>query len=747
MNDGSPQHESQQILSAFRRILRRRKLVIALSLAAVLVPIVYYNQTTSPLYEASTSLVFEEVSSPISEDVFKRTSTEQYLMNRLEEINSRAFAGDLAQALPHRMWPRFRFSQEPLGKAERLQRMGDVIHESLFAYPVRNSNIFRIRVRMSDPKLCVSVADLSVQALQDREYRIHRRGVTELRTFIERQLELYGAQLKKAEQDLKAFQEKSGVTSIDSESREVLRKMTEAEVLYNATQARRGAAKEKLAAIQQALAAERKDLVPGLTNIASPSAQRLKDRLIDLQTQYAQLMAQSYPQDHPQILSLQQDVEQTKKALISEAIKLSAEDRVGDPIAKIERYVNESLTLQIEIESMKALESALMQTLDGYRAYLGRLPAKEMELARSIRERDASQKIYTSLLERREEVRMSEAKQIPNSRVIDQAQLPKDPIKPRRALNLAVGAVMGLILGSGIGLLLESGSKDLGSTLDFEREIGWSVLALVPSTKVGPSWWSAIGRLARGIPTKSKSGRLTVAAVNPESAAGESYLMLRTRLELLGVGTRHRTLLVTSSWPGEGKSWTLSNLAVAFGADGRSALVVDAELRRPVLHEIFGVQSAPGLRDLLMTRYGNGNLPEGVSDRGNGDAGEKESESRHLFQATGAAGVSVLACGEWVENQRRELSKSDTRELLADLRRQYDVVLVDSASPFLVHDTLKLCGAVDAVIVVVDARTYDPSRLIEMRRLLESAGANVVGAVVNWVDLGPKYGSYYSRKP
>ena len=163
-----------------------------------------------------------------------------------------------------------------------------------------------------------------------------------------------------------------------------------------------------------------------------------------------------------------------------------------------------------------------------------------------------NQKIYTALLERREEIRIAEAKEIPNSRVIDYAQLPVDPIAPRKGLNLILGMALALILGTGLGLLIEGSRNELESTLDFEHDLGWPVLTLVPQLGGGRS-----RRSLRTDPAMAAASRVEL-----QSAPGESYLMLRTRLELLGVGTRYRTVLVTSCGPAEGKCGALAETSI-----------------------------------------------------------------------------------------------------------------------------------------------------------------------------------------
>jgi capsular exopolysaccharide synthesis family protein len=737
MTTNSNEREADQILSALGHVVSRRKPILALCLFGVLGLVFYYNQTTPPVYEANASVVFEEQRDPVPDDVSPKLSWELYLFNRIEEINSRAFAEDVVAALPREALARFPMPAKRPPGFDRMRYIGDLVDEGIMAFPLRNSNIVRIRVHLSDPQLSLLVASLSLSVLEERSSQVRNKGVANLRVFVDDQLARAAAQLSTSENELTRFKEAHGITSLQDDSREILKKMTEAEVLYNSTLAEREAAQKRLAAVRQNIAAQRKDLVPTVTSIAGSSTQILRDKLVGLEAQQAQLVLQKYPVDHPEVVRLRQEIEQTKKTLSDEAMKLAKSTNIGDPIPRIEKRLEEAVSLQIDVDGLEARGAALKQTVEDYRHWLSGLPEKEMELARLERKRDVNQKVYMNLLERREDIRIAEAKQIPGSRVIDRPLLPVTPIEPRKALNLAMGAVLGLILGFGSGFLLESRAGRLGSMVEFEQRSGWAVLALIPPVRGGPIRWRWLRDSSRSIPGKgAKSRSALVTLRDPESAAGESYNMLRTRLELLGMGQKFRTLLITSCNPRDGKSSTLSNLAASLGAAGRTTVVVDAEFRRPTLHAIFGVQRTPGLADLLLSR----------SNGGNGHRPDDDTRETSLLQETPHRGVSVLASGHQTPDPLRQVAWAAMREVLDDLKTKYEIILVDSAPPLLVHDTLMLCGMVDAVVVVVDARSYDPQRLVEAKLLLERAGANVVGAVLNKIDLPGKYAYTYRRE-
>jgi succinoglycan biosynthesis transport protein ExoP len=741
------ENESAQILSALGAVVRTRRTLLLLCALGVLIPVLIYNETATPVYEASTSLVFEEVSSPVTDDLTQKTSRELQMFNRIEEMNSAAFSLDLAKALPDSLKSMFPKPRNAPKNLDVTQHIAEAIHESFAVFPLRSSNVVRVRARTHDPRLSVAVANLAPTVLEARNYRIRQEGGTDLRQFVETQLSDAETRLKKSEDNLTRFKNQKGISSLEGESAETLRRLTDAEVLYNTTSADRSAAEQKLRSVRESITSQRGRMAPSITNRTSASTQGVRDRLVSLEAEYAQLSVEGTSTTHPRMVELRYEIGQAKRGLSDEAMRLARSGSTGDPITNIDQYTQQSVALQLEVESLRAREEALRRTMGKYRGSLSHLPAIEAELARLTRERDVNHKIYTSLLENREGIRVSQAMQIPNHRVVDWAQLPEEPILPRKLLNLGLGLTLGLMLGLGTGLFLESGKTSLRSMVMFEDQTGLPVLARVPATKGGasPRPWTRMWRRGPPVPDKGDPQRALVSHLDPASAAGEAYFMLRTRLEILGMGSKYRSLLVTSTGPRDGKSSTLCNLAATFGAAGQAALVIDAELRRPVIHRYLGVNQWPGVSDLLVAGQQDG-TPLAAESPPSKPRLTIPRENGELFQTTKVDGVTVLASGRRVRDTEWETARPQLGALLEELKNDYDVLLVDSAPPILVHDTLALCSLVDAVIVVVNQKTYDSARFLETKRLLERAGANILGAVINKVETYGTYSYYYDQR-
>jgi tyrosine-protein kinase Etk/Wzc len=761
--------ESQRIILLARRAVRYRKRLILLGLVIGLVPVILINLLQQPIYEASTSLVFDEISTPVPSPDGDVTR-DVLLSNRLEELSSLAFAHDIAVALP----PAVRGSYplpETISGGDTLGAIAWSLHEAIVPAPVRTSNVIRISVQLPDPVLAANVANTAAQVFRDRNDRIKREGVGGVRRFIEQQMEHARDVLDSSEVALRNYKETNRITSFDGEANELLRRTTEAEVLHNQARANRGAAEERLASIQQTLRQQKLDFVPTVTGSSSPAVARLRDRLVELQSQAVELKVQGYPATHPKLVQLDQAIEETKRSLTDEATKLAAGAGIADPIAELQRYTSDATQLQIEIESSKAQEAALQKVIDNYDSSLGQLPEKEFRLVRLTRERDVNHKIYTMLLEKLEEARISEAGKIPAMRILDTAFPPPDPIRPRQKLNLLLGILVGSLLGGGVAFAVEALKGGVDSEEELEKLTGWSVLASIPRMEHPPDASGAA--TAAGIPhsksQEKRHARALISQLQPESGAAEAFRILRTRLLFRGSGRECRSILVTSVGPGDGKSTSVANLAIAMAGSGQHVVLVDTEVRRPVQHELFGVARSPGMTDVLRAIAAapaspvrqsavpaphphNASWREATEDDGGAAVAEPAERFNGMDAATRhtqIAGLDLIPTGERVDNaeDRLVLALPALRELIGRLTTTHDVVLLDAPPLLLVHDAALLAGLVDGVIFVVSSERADAELLGRAKKLLTDAKANVLGVVLNHVD--PErvygYGKYYSQ--
>lgn len=294
--------------------------------------------------------------------------------------------------------------------------------------------------------------------------------------------------------------------------------------------------------------------------------------------------------------------------------------------------------------------------------------------------------------------------------VVKSAELPDDPVEPTPVRDTLLAVCIGLLAGLGIAFLVEHFDDSLRTEDDVKRAVPLPVLAVVPSDP----------------PVDNRP----VALSAPGDYAVEVYRGLRTNLQFLALDRPVKLIHVTSCGSAEGKTTTVSNLAVVLAQAGRSVAVVDGDLRRPRIHEVFATPQSPGFTDMLV--------------------GAPADLAAQVFHDDQDCTLTVFASGSVPSNPGEVLASNRCREVLADLAERFDYVIIDSAPVLPVADSIALAGAVDAVLLVTHARRTSRQALTEAVERLSRVGAPLVGVVLNRAKHvgGADYAyGYRSREP
>ena len=296
-----------------------------------------------------------------------------------------------------------------------------------------------------------------------------------------------------------------------------------------------------------------------------------------------------------------------------------------------------------------------------------------------------------------------------SAQLVTPASTPAAPFEPTPRRNAVMGIVLGLLFGVGLAFLVEYLDDSIKAKEDLDRAIpGVGVIGLIPQI---PDW-------------KSRERSKVVSLSDPTSPAAEAYRILRTSIQFLGIERQTRVIQMTSASAQEGKTTTLSNLAVAFANSGLRTVVVCCDLRRPRLHNFFGLDNAVGFTSVLL-----GNI----------------SLAKALQPVPGQDRLLVLPSGPLPPNPAELLSSSHTADLFRNLAAQADVVLIDCPPVLPVTDSIVLSQRVDATVLVVSSRATTRKAAHRAAEMLHQVNAPLIGAVLNGVTAESGYGGYSSR--
>ena len=699
--------EREVTLHDYIGVIIRRKWIVVGVFVVVMVGVILYNEMVAPVYEAVAVIsVGEQRAMLPGMEYMMGVTGGTYLMNTVEEIKSYTLMEEVVRTLPG--WVVKHFRDENKGEIS-MEQMVRRLSDNVRVEQVRDADIIKVKVRAREPNVASVVANTIVEVLKRRRVEAIREEISEQRRYIEEQLPKIEERLTRVEQELKEFKEKNKVVALDEQSKEMLRGLTEAEVLYNEAKADREEIEQRLNYIRGKIEEQRAELVPRVTQITSPLVEKLKQQLVELEAQYAELEVQNYPEDEPRVRMLREQIEQTKRKLKQEMMKIVEGEEIIDPLTQMRRFVDESIELEVNLHACRAREDVLQKIMEEYKEELSKLPEKELRLAQLMREREINERLYIMLTEKREEARIAEAGKVSNIRVIDPARPPEVPVKPRKRMNLAIGVVLGVMVGVGGAFVVEYMDKSVKTPQEVEA-IGIPVLGCVPVIKPKGKPRTQVDAIRERMVTR----------FSRRSHVVEAYRGVRAGIEFTSPDKPIRCVVVTSTMPGEGKTLTGINLSVVMAEMGRSTVLIDADMRRPMLHKVFDKPREPGLTNVLM--------------------GQVELDT--VMNETGVEKLWVVTCGKIPPDPVKVLGAMRMRELIRELSEKVDFVVIDAPPILAGTDAMVVGREVDGVILVVQLGKTIGEMLERVKQMTESMRVKLIGAIVNNVKGSDMYGYY-----
>ncbi len=708
--------EVQPLLDYWNAISKRRWLVLS-CLLIVFSTVAIGTLKKKPVYEGRAVIEIN----PEQPDVLDFKGTGQatqfdldaYRGTQYEILESRSLAEHVVDSLKLYRYPEFYKGRMLFGLVQRNPDRipqpsdPDPPDRSMNAYrntisnfignidvsPMRRSNLVEVSFYSEDPALAARIANELCKEYIYQNLQVRWDEANDASEWLSHQLVGLKVKLEKSEDALNAYARANSIFFVEEKQNMETERLKELQAEYTKAQSLRFE-KESLYSLVQA---GRTQELPGF--LENKMIQDLTVELGKTQRDYAELTA-TYKAEYPKAVAKKKEVDALQATI----------DRQKKNLAQgvIDTY-----------RSALANEKYLEQEMDVQKKVVNDIEEKSIQYNILKRDVDTNKELYQGLMTKMKEEMVTAGVQASNIRILDAAEVPKGPVKPRVLLNLALGFMLGLGLGIGLAFLQEYLDNTLKTADEVERLLRLPSLGLLPDCmgdngKGSGEELAVVNHGNNGVAPALQTGREPI----------EAYRTLRTSI-LLSANPVPKMLLITSALPSEGKTTVTVNLGATLASLGSKVVIVDCDMRRPCCHRSTGVENRPGFVRCLT---GHIDLADAI------------------LPVPGVPNLSVIPCGPIPPNPAEVLSSPVTVELLRRLRAEFEYVLLDSPPLLTVSDSRILSTLTDAVVLVTRAYSTPFDLVRRARGLLYNSGARILGVALNSVAVHKQgssgYGAY-----
>lgn len=760
-------------LRDYLRIILVRKWIVLAAFLAVIISSVFYIQTTEPVYEAKALLM-------------RNTTQENIPVNILDLKNPNLFSEEWDES-----------SEFLLKSSSFISKIQKRLHENyniILTTEKIEKNISFERPRDAS-KIVNLVANANTaeqaQALANTAANIYIKSMTEMKNadlnqgleFLEAQMNEADKKITETEKKLSEFREREGLfltSETDSgQNAGLLEQLGNMQSELMQTEYEIEFTRSQLNTINKKISEKKQDANFSSNMLSSPQIDKLQEKLMELQLELTTKL-ETLTEKDPEIIALQQQINAAKKQLQEEFEKIRENSGITswDPVSELQSLIQQSISLDLKLNGLEQQATLMEKRIEEFKAKHPEIASKQVEYIRLQRQARVLEQNYTELMNKYEEMRLLEQMKTSELEIIDKASLPEAPIEPRKKLVLLLGGVLGVMLGLGAAFFLEYLDDSIKLKEDVERYLNLPIMGTIPAYKgfdvpegelikhkhkaISNEVSSRVlesrdnsSREEDNQKSKDNSGRvrkskrkngykkkieglmshsILYADKDNSSHITENFQTLSANIRYANIDNPIKSLLVTSSGPGEGKSTVVNNLGIIMAKSGMKVIIVDADLRRPRQHRIFQQEKSPGITDFLTQELETG--------------GEQQLKTSILsnggmIRATPIDNLHLLPAGSQVSNPGLLMDSEKIRELIRDLTEEYDIVLVDSPPVLSVADSVILSNEIESTLLVIRSGGTKQDMATQAKESLEKVDADILGVVLNNVDYSKQYGSYY----
>ncbi|MDD3581972.1 MAG: polysaccharide biosynthesis tyrosine autokinase [Desulfobacca sp.] len=674
-------------------LLKRRWAALSVFITLV-VTVILYSFTATPIYQATTQLLIEPERPRILEGqevIPVNSGSAEFYQTQYKLLESRALASKVVDKLHLENHPVYReiFASlpkdaEPAQRQQAQERLISAILASLEVTPVRNSSLVEVSFNDPDPQLASRLVNTLAQAYIEQSLELRFAAAQETATWLQKKIAEGRQKLEDSESKLNQYKRTHNIVTWEDKESITAQKLGQLNQALVEAQTKRLEVETRYNQVSQGQ--------PISEVLDNPVIQALKGQEAALIAQQSE-MALKFGPKHPKMIQLANELAAIRG-------KMGAE--MGTVVQ----------TIKNQYQMAVAQEDNLKAALEAQKDQTQELGDKAVQYRVLLRDVETNRALYDNLVKTLKETTATQNIPATNIKIVYPAAVPSTPVKPRKTRNTMLAALMGLVLGAGLALTLERLDNTFKTPQEVEAWLEIPNLALIP-------------HLEGAEKGNGHQAPQLVIHHQPRHLVSEAYRGLRTNILFSTPGQSPRVLLVTSAMPLEGKSVTAVNLASAMAQAEPDVLLVDSDLRRPTIHHYLEIDKEPGLSNFLVGDIDT--LPV------------VETQVPHLF---------VVPSGPTPPNPSELLGSERMREFLRRARERFGQIILDSPPLTSVTDAAILASLAEGTLFVVKAEAVNRKTAQSAREQLQGVQAHVLGAILNDVPIqrdGYYYQYYYHR--
>jgi len=691
-------------------VLRKRWWEVLSVAMVVLISVTIYTFKAERVYQATARLDIE-AETPMNlsaESLYRNESTpadETFLLTQTQVLRSDNLAWETIQQLKLADDPSFtkgpqKQRKESIDSADVRGRLVKLFDSYLGVNLHRNTHIVEVSFESTDRDLAARVVNALINNYIEYNFHTKYDATRQASGWMEQQLDELKAKVEKSQEALVNYERANSIVNVNDKQSVAEQRLSELSSDLTRAQSDR-AEKESLHQLVKSNEAQ-------IALLAQDHLlETLEQKVADVKTEYIDART-TYGPNFPKVVRLQQQIDEVQLLIQQERHRV---------VERIQR------DYEAAVEREKLLEATVAQQ----KFEVGKLNQLLIQHNILKRDSDTNQQLYDNLLQRLKDATVTAGLRATNIHVVDKAVPPATPVRPKKALNVALGLLAGIILGTAFAFLEEQLEQKTVKTMeDVQRLVGLPSLGLIPLWAPNHNGRQYGLRRKKNSELPASNGQTGLAALeHPASSVAESYRALRTSIMFSTSPKPPQVVLVTSGHPKEGKTATAVNLASLMAQTGSRVLLVDCDLRIPGASKLMGISNSKGLSGILTGAY---------------------SVDEALQEVKGQPGLWALPSGPPPPNPAELLSSPEMQSVMQNLRQRFDHLVIDSPPLLLVTDAAVLSPVVDGVMLVVSSGSTPPAVLIRAQQILHSTGARILGVLVNKADLrrGGGYGYGYN---